>query len=85
MCNFRVRVSALPTTNHIDKAMESFIDLAIAITVRGRMPANKDKPCTSIWKEASERALAGYLGAFSRKSHLGHDLIIGDAACLMES
>lgn len=49
------------------------------------MPANRDKPCISIWKEASERALAGYLGAFSREDHLRHDLIVGDAACLMES
>lgn len=31
--------------------MQSLIDLAIAITVQDRMPANKDEACTFIWEE----------------------------------
>lgn len=31
--------------------MRSLIDLAIAITVQDRMPADKDEACTFIWEE----------------------------------
>jgi hypothetical protein len=31
--------------------MQSLIDLAIAITVQDRMPANKDEACAFIWEQ----------------------------------